>query len=121
MAPLPGPPGMTAPLPMPGALGPGPVPGVSSPASAPPDRMAQLAELLGQTKAEDTASALEDMTQAMALIQGAAKKDSRLAPIVQEIMAVINKTAAAPAGGGLVSPLPTGAGSPMPPMPPGMM
>lgn len=108
-------------MPMPGVLGPGPIPGVSQPAPAPQDRMAQLAELLGQTKAEDTASALDDMTEAMALIQSAAKKDSRLAPIVQEIMAVINKTAAPPAGGGLVSPLPTGAGAPMPQMPPGLM
>jgi hypothetical protein len=83
--------------------------------------MAELAQMLGQTKAEDTASALDKMTQAMTLMQEAAKADSRIAPIVQEIMSVINKTAAPPAGGGLVSPLPTGAGAPMPQMPPGLM
>jgi len=82
--------------------------------------MAQLAEMLGQTKAEDTASALDDVTQAMSLLESAAKKDSRLAPIVQEVMGVINKTQAPPQGG-VTTPQPMGGGMPMPPMPPGMM
>jgi hypothetical protein len=106
---------------MPGVMSPSPIPGVSDPAQAPPDRMAQLAQMMGQTKAEDTVSALDDMTQAMNLLQSAAKKDSRLGPIVQEVMGVINKTQAPPQGGGIMTPQPPGGGMPMPPMPPGMM
>lgn len=127
MAPMPFPmPGMgnqppPGPFPMPGVLSPAPIPGVSETAGPPPDKMAQLAEMLGQTKADDTVSALDDMTQAMNLLQSAAKKDSRLGPIVQEVMGVINKTQAPPQPGGIMTPQPMGAGQPMPPMPPGMM
>lgn len=101
---------------MPGVLSPAPIPGVSSPTPPPPDRAAQLAELLGQTKAEDTASALDDMVQAVNLLQSAARKDSRIAPIVQDIMGVLNKSAAppGPAGPGLTSALPVSSGMPMP-------
>jgi hypothetical protein len=106
---------------MPGVMSPSPIPGVSDPAQAPPDRMAQLAQMMGQTKAEDTVSALDDMTQAMNLLQSAAKKDSRLGPIVQEVMGVINKTQAPPQGGGISTPQPPGGGMAQPPLPPGMM
>ena len=109
------------PLPMPGVMSPAPIPGVSETAPQPPDKMAQLAELMGQTKAEDTVTALEHMTNAMNELQAAAKLDSRLAPIVQEVMGVINKTQAPPQPGGIMTPQPMGAGMPMPPMPPGMM
>lgn len=111
------------PFPMPGVMGPGPIPGVSGPAAPPPDQLTELARLIGETDADESVSAMEDMTEALNKLQSAARKDGRLSSIVQEMMAVLNKTQAPPGqgmggvGGGLVNgPLPLPQGG----MPPGM-
>jgi len=49
-------------------------PGVSSPAPGPMSRVQELAQLMGQTKAEDTASALDKMTPGHATDAGGPRR-----------------------------------------------
>jgi hypothetical protein len=112
------PPGMGMPPPGMGG-GPPPIPGVSDPAAMPKDRMTQLAELLGQTKADDTATAMQKMTDALKLMEEASSMDARLQPIVSQIMSVLNQSAAPPSppqAGGIMGPQPPGVGMAQPPM-----
>lgn len=111
------PPGGQPPLPAPGAFGPPPIPGVSNPAPGPKDRMTQLAELLGQVKAEDSVSASDDFAQGLSLMESAAQKDPKLLPLYQKVMAVINEQQAPPTppGSGMMGPVSPSAGMPQPP------
>lgn len=110
---------MPPPLPMPGVFGSAPpIPGVSDTAPPPVDQMTQLAQMMGKVKGSDEASASDDFTQGLTMMESAARKDPRLLPLFQKIMGVLNDTMATPQGppgGGLMGPQPPGAGLPMPP------
>ena len=110
---------MPPPLPMPGAFGGAPpIPGVSDTAPPPMDRMTQMAKLMGDVQGSDQASASEDFSQGLSMMESAARKDPRLLPLFQKVMGVLSDTMAGPQGppgGGLMGAQSPGAGMPLPP------
>ena len=76
--------------------------------------MGSLAKAMGGLRGEDSVTAMQDVVEAMNLLRGAARKDARLAPIVQAMLAVVTQgggagVPAGPPGAAMAGPIPPGA------------
>ena len=110
-----------APMPAPNIPSAPPIPGVSQPDQA-PDRLGDLARMVGGMRGNDSVTAMQHMQTALNELRQAAASDPKIAELVQAMLAPLMQgmpVAGAP-GGGIQGPMPPGIG--MPPMagPPGM-
>lgn len=112
MAPFPGPAVPTAP----------PIPGVSQPDQGSPDRLQELARVVGGIRGDDSVTAMQHMQTALNELRQAAAKDPKIAELVQAMLAPLMQGMAPgqPPMGGIQGPMQPGVG--MPPMagPPGL-